>query len=158
MSQGTRAKSRLDRRRSGNLAELNMPLDVRVCLSNEDFIRLCQANPDLRLERSARGELIVMAPVGTEGGGRNAKLTIRLRVGVWAGTDGTGEYFDSSTGFRLPNGAIRSPDTSWIRKERWNALPPEQKRHSRPSPLTLPSSCVRRPTRERTFKKRCVNT
>ncbi len=103
-----------------------MPLDVRVCVSNEDFVRLCQANPDLRLERSAGGDLIIMAPVGTEGGGRNAKLTTRL--GVWAEADGKGEHFDSSTGFRLPNGATKSPDASWIRKDRWNALTPEQKK------------------------------
>jgi Uma2 family endonuclease len=111
---------------TGEFMELAMPLDVRVCVSNEDFGRLCQANPDLRLERSAGGELIIMAPVGTEGGGRNAKLTTRL--GVWAEVDGTGEHFDSSTGFRLPNGATKSPDASWVRKERWNTLTPEQKK------------------------------
>ncbi|MGA7501843.1 MAG: Uma2 family endonuclease [Isosphaeraceae bacterium] len=111
---------------AGEFMELAMPLDVHVCVSNEDFVRLCQANPDLRLERSAGGELIIMAPVGTEGGGRNAKLTTRL--GVWAEADGCGEHFDSSTGFRLPNGATKSPDASWVRKERWNALTPEQKK------------------------------
>ena len=68
----------------GEFMELAMPLDVHVCVSNEDFVRLCQANPDLRLERSAGGELIIMAPVGTEGGGRNASLTaIDARTWTW---------------------------------------------------------------------------
>jgi len=110
----------------GEVMELAMPLDVHVRVSDEDFVRLCQANPDLRLERSAGGELIIMAPVGTEGGGRNAKLTTRL--GVWAEADGSGDYFDSSTGFTLPDGGTKSPDASWVRKERWNALTPEQKK------------------------------
>ena len=85
------------------------------------FWRLCVANPDLRLERTARGEVIVMAPAGSDSGWRNGKLTMRL--GNWAEVDGTGEFFDSSTGYTLPNGAVRSPDASWIARDRWLSLP-----------------------------------
>jgi len=105
---------------------LAVPSGVRLQVSDDDFGTLCVANTDLRLERTAQGVLIVMAPAGSESGGRNAKLTTRL--GVWAETDGGGESFDSSTGFRLPNGATRSPDASWIRKDRWDALSPVQRR------------------------------
>jgi len=114
------ALARLDQ-----LLALAVPQDVHLRVSDEDFWRLCQKNPDLRLERTARGELIIMAPAGTESGGRNAKLTMRL--GIWVEADGTGEHFDSSTGYELPNGNTRSPDASWVRKERWNALTPEQR-------------------------------
>lgn len=109
---------------------LAVPPGIRLHVSNEDFERLCRQNPDLRLERTARGELIIMAPAGTGSGGRNAKLTTRL--GVWTEADGTGEHFDSSTGYTLPDGATRSPDASWIRKERWNALTSEQKERFAP--------------------------
>jgi Uma2 family endonuclease len=104
---------------------LAVPSDVRLRVSDDDFWRLCQNNPDLRLERTAGGDLVIMAPAGTGSGGRNARLTTRL--GVWAEADGTGEHFDSSTGYKLPNGNTRSPDASWIRKQRWNELTLEQK-------------------------------
>ncbi|MFO0889228.1 MAG: Uma2 family endonuclease [Isosphaeraceae bacterium] len=109
---------------------LAVPRDVWLHVSEEDFWRLCQQNPDLRLEHTVRGELIIMAPAGTESGARNAKLTMRL--GVWAEADGTGEHFDSSTGYKLPNGNTRSPDASWVHRERWNALTPEQKQKFAP--------------------------
>ena len=80
--------------------------------------------------RTALGELIVMPPAGTESGGRNASLTIRL--GIWAEADGTGRVFDSSTGFRLPNGATVSPDASWIELGRWEAISPEERRRFAP--------------------------
>jgi Uma2 family endonuclease len=89
--------------------------------SPKAFWRLCAANPDLRLERTAKGEVIVMAPAGSDSGWRNGKLTMRL--GIWAEQDDTGEFFDSSTGFTLPNGAVRSPDASWIVRDRWLAVP-----------------------------------
>jgi Uma2 family endonuclease len=125
MSTGVATTFRKAHRRSGETPNLAVPPDVCLRISDEDFGRLCRANPDLRLERTARGELVIMAPAGTESGGRNAKLTTRL--GVWAEANGTGEHFDSSTGYTLPNGATKSPDASWIRKERWNALTPEEK-------------------------------
>lgn len=117
-------------------------------VSDKVFWWLCGANPDLRLERTARGELIVMPPAGGETGSRNAKLTHRL--GAWAEVDGTGEYFDSSTGYKLPNGATRSPDASWIVRGRWEALSPKDRRRFAPicpdfvAELTSPSDTHRR--------------
>jgi len=111
---------------AGHRIELAVPRKVRLQVSDEDFALLCRANPDLRLERTAQGDLIVMAPAGSESGGRNAILTGRLYV--WAEADGTGVSFDSSAGFKFPNGATRSPDASWILKERWEALTPKEKR------------------------------
>ncbi|MBW4571582.1 MAG: Uma2 family endonuclease [Tolypothrix carrinoi HA7290-LM1] len=93
-------------------------------LTDEQFFQLCQANRDLRFERTATGELIIMPPTGGETGNRNGRLTQQLFN--WADADDTGIAFDSSTGFKLPNGADRSPDASWIKLERWNALTQEQ--------------------------------
>lgn len=94
-----------------------------IDLTDEQFFQLCQNNRDLRIERTAQGELILMPPTGWESGSRNAKLTQRL--GNWTDVDGTGVAFDSSTGYKLPNGANRSPDASWISKERLEALNPD---------------------------------
>ncbi len=92
-------------------------------LSDEQFYRLCQANRDLRLERTAERKLVIMPPTGWETGNRNSRLVQRL--GNWADVDGTGLVFDSSTGFRLPNGAIRSPDAAWVKRDRLAALNPD---------------------------------
>lgn len=89
-------------------------------MSDDEFFMFCQANPDLRMERTAEGDLIIMAPTGGKTGQRNAELT-RL-FGNWAAIDGTGIVFDSSTEFRLPNGALRSPDVSWVRRSQWESL------------------------------------
>ena len=93
--------------------------------SDEEFAQFCAQYPELRIEMSSEGEMIIMLPVVSEGGKRNFKLTGRFFI--WVEADGTGVGFDSSTGFTLPNGAKRSPDVSWIRHERWNALSDEQK-------------------------------
>lgn len=98
-------------------------LSPTIELTDEQFFQLCQNNQDLRIERTAQGELILMPPTGWVSGNRNAKLTQRL--GNWTDADGTGIAFDSSTGYRLPNGANRSPDASWISKERLEALNPD---------------------------------
>ena len=82
-------------------------------------------NSELRLELSVNGEVIIMPPAFSDTGNRNFNIAVQL--GVWADQDGTGEAFDSSTGFTLPNGAIRSPDASWIKSDRWNALTDKQK-------------------------------
>lgn len=111
---------------SAEIVALAIPSGVRLVVSAEDFGRLCAVNGDLRLERTAEGVLIVMSPAGSESGSRNAELTAQLVV--WASTDGTGVAFDSSAGFTLPNGAIRAPEASWIRKERWEALSAKQRR------------------------------
>ena len=93
---------------------------------DDEFFDFCARHESLRLERSAQGDLIVMPPTGGETGRSNFRLNVHF--GNWALADGTGEGFDSSTTFRLPNGANRSPDVSWIRRERWEALTPEQRR------------------------------
>lgn len=97
------------------------PADLK--LSDEQFYHLCQGNRDLRLERTATGKLVIMPPTGWGTGNRNLRLGQRL--GNWADEDGTGIVFDSSTGFRLPNGAIRSPDVAWVRQDRLTALNPD---------------------------------
>ncbi len=94
------------------------PLATKV--SDEEFAELCRLNPELQIERTSEGELVIMAPTGGKSGRRNAKLT--MAFGLWSELDGTGQSFDSSTLFSLPNGARRSPDLSWVRNERWNAL------------------------------------
>ena len=94
------------------------PLATKV--SDEEFAELCRLNPELQFERTSEGELVIMAPTGGKTGRRNAKLMIAF--GLWAERDGTGQAFDSSTLFSLPNNARRSPDLSWVRNERWNAL------------------------------------
>ena len=95
-------------------------------LTDEQFYQLCQVNRDLRLERTAKGELIIMPPTGGEAGNRNIKLAFQLEA--WNSQNALGIAFDSSTGFKLPNGAERSPDASWVRRERWDTLNAEQKR------------------------------
>jgi RNA polymerase sigma factor (TIGR02999 family) len=94
-------------------------------LTDEEFFDLCQRHKESRIERTKEGELIIMPPTGGEAGIRNAKLIARFVT--WAEQDGSGQGFDSSTGFTLPNRAIRSPDLSWLRNDRWNALSHEQK-------------------------------
>ena len=90
----------------------------------EQFYEFCQANRDLRIERTASGEVIITPPAFSDTGNRNIKIVQQLTN--WADYDTTGETFDSSAGFSLPNGATRSPDASWIKLERWNALSEEQ--------------------------------
>lgn len=104
---------------------LTIALEPSIRLTDEQFFQLCQSNQDLRFEKTAKGELIVMPPTGGETGNRNGRLTQQLFN--WSDTDESGIAFDSSTGFKLPNGADRSPDAAWIRKERWDALTPEDK-------------------------------
>jgi Uma2 family endonuclease len=95
-----------------------------IRLTDEQFYRLCEDNPELRLELTAEGELIVMSPTGSKTGLRNSRLTTQL--GEWARKHGNGVAFDSSTGFSLPNGSKRSPDASWLSRERWDALTAEE--------------------------------
>jgi len=93
-------------------------------MNDEEFFMFCQLNPELRIERTSGGDIIVMAPTGGKTGRRNARL-IAAFVN-WAEKDGGGQFFDSSTEFILPNGAGRAPDLSWIRNERWLALTERQ--------------------------------
>lgn len=98
-------------------------LDAITTLTHEQFWELSLSNRDVRLELTAQGKLIVMPPTGWESGKRNMKLGSRLSF--WSEADGTGVAFDSSTGFRLPNGAVRSPDVAWVRQDRLDALDPD---------------------------------
>lgn len=93
-------------------------------LTDEQFYQLGRDNPDLRFELTAGRELVIMAPTGSKTGWRNSKITQRLAN--WAEEDSTGLSFDSSTGFSLPNGAKRSPDASWLKRERWDVFSPKQ--------------------------------
>ncbi len=104
---------------------LTVNLQSVLELTDEQFFNLCQANRDLRFERTATGELIIMPPTGGETGNKNARITQQLMN--WTDADGTGIAFGSSTCFKLPNGADRSPDASWIKLERWDALTEEEK-------------------------------
>lgn len=94
-------------------------------LTDEQFEQLAAANQDLQLELTAKGELIIMPPTGGETGNRNFETYIDL--GIWNRQTHLGKAFDSSTGFRLPQGGTRSPDASWVRMERWNTLTKEQR-------------------------------
>jgi Uma2 family endonuclease len=93
-------------------------------LDDEQFYQLCQANRDMKLELSAIGELIVMPPTRGTTGKRNSDLNLEL--GLWNRRTGLGIVFDSSTVFKLPRGANRSPDAAWIPLEKWNNLTSEQ--------------------------------
>jgi Uma2 family endonuclease len=99
-------------------------------LTDEKFLELCLDNPTLRLEMTAKGELIVTGPTASETGRRNSKLNQRLAN--WAEQDGMGECFDSSACFTLPNGAKLSPDASWVRRERYEALTEDEREQFAP--------------------------
>ncbi|MDZ8053564.1 MAG: Uma2 family endonuclease [Aulosira sp. ZfuVER01] len=107
------------------MTPLTLNLNSVIKLTSEEFYQLCQDNPDLKLERNAAGELIIMPPTGGETGKRNS--TINAQLWLWNEENQLGEVFDSSTGFTLPNGADRSPDVSWVEKSRWNSLTKEQR-------------------------------
>ncbi|MBS9383439.1 MAG: Uma2 family endonuclease [Dolichospermum sp. BR01] len=107
---------------------LQIPQSLKF--TDDKFVEMVAANKDLRLELSAQGELSIMSPTGGETGDRN--LELGGQVWFWNRQNGLGKAFDSSTGFKLPNGATRSPDVSWIKMERWNALTPEQRKRFLP--------------------------
>lgn len=104
---------------------VTLNLDPIIQLTPEQFYQLCQQNPELKLERSATGELHIMSPTGGETGRVNMKISLQLAL--WNEQTQLGEVFDSSTGFHLPNGSDRSPDAAWIAQERWHNLTPEQR-------------------------------
>ena len=99
-------------------------------ISDLDLEKLCQENPDARLEIDAQGKLIAMSPTGSESGRRN--ISLAAQVWNWNSQTKLGVAFDSSTGFRLANGAIRSPDVSWVKLSKWNSLSKQQKRKFAP--------------------------
>ena len=105
---------------------VNIPPALTLTVTREQFVQLALANRDLQLERTATGELIVMPPTGSDTGNRN--LDIEGQLWLWNRQTKLGKAFNSSSGFHLPNGANRSPDASWVRQERWNALTREQQK------------------------------
>ena len=111
-----------------NAITLQIPKSLKF--TDDKFVEIVAANKDLRLELSSQGELSIMSPTGGETGNRNFEMCLDL--GYWNRQNGLGKAFDSSTGFKLPNGATRSPDVSWIKIERWNALTPEQRKRFLP--------------------------
>jgi len=112
------------------MTALTLNLHSIIQLTDEQFYQLCQDNETLRFERTATGELIIMPPAGGETSNRNARLTAQLWI--WNQQNKLGKVFDYSGGFKLPNGADRSPDASWVKLERWNALTPEQQKRFLP--------------------------
>ena len=108
------------------MTTLTLNLNPIIKLTDDQFFQLCQENENIRLERTAKGELIIMSPAGGETGNSNAGLT--AQIWIWNESHKLGKVFDSSTGFKLPNGADRSPDASWVKLERWNALTREQQK------------------------------
>ncbi len=128
MSRGVKSRPSGRRRsRKGEPAEiaLRLPIDVRLFVSTPGFGRLCAANPELRLERTAKGAIEAMPPASGGTGARNGRLT--AQVVLWSIEERRGTAFDSSAGFTLPNGAVRSPDASWIHNDRWLALTTTQR-------------------------------
>jgi Uma2 family endonuclease len=110
---------------------LHSPLELTIELTDEQFFQLCIDNRDLRFERTASGGLIIMPPTGSETGNFNIDLSYQLQS--WSRQNKhLGIAFDSSTGFKLPDGTDISPDAAWIRRDRWDALTAEEKKKFAP--------------------------
>jgi Uma2 family endonuclease len=95
-------------------------------MTDDEYVEFCAENPDLRVERSAKGDILIMPPVGGESSFRNSELSAELRS--WARKDGRGRAFDSSVEYFLPNGAAYSPDASWVLRSRLDKLTRDEKR------------------------------
>jgi Uma2 family endonuclease len=105
------------------MTAVTLNLDALTTLTPDQFWALSLTNRDVRLELTAQGKLIVMPPTGWESGKRNSNANADLVF--WNRRAGLGVVFDSSTGFILPNGAIRSPDAAWVKQDRMDALNPK---------------------------------
>jgi Uma2 family endonuclease len=99
-------------------------------MTDEQFFQLCQANSDLRFERNANGEMVIMSPTGGETSNRNASITAQLWL--WNQQYQLGQIFDSSGGFKLRNGADRSPDAAWVCNQKWEQLTAAEKQRFLP--------------------------
>jgi Uma2 family endonuclease len=108
-----------------SLGHVTLRIRPAIEMTDDEFFALCQLNRDLRFERTSEGDIIIMPPTGGATGIRNSSITGQLYN--WAKRDATGAIFDSSTGFKLPNGADRSPDAAWIPLSRLKKLTAEQK-------------------------------
>ncbi|MBD2597083.1 Uma2 family endonuclease [Nostoc spongiaeforme FACHB-130] len=107
------------------MTAITFNLNAIVKLTDEQFYQLCRENPDVKFERNNKGELTVMPPTGGETGKSNFEIAVEF--GIWNRQTKLGVCFDSSTCFKLPNGANRSPDVAWIKQDRWDALTPKEK-------------------------------
>jgi len=103
---------------------VKMPVSV-VDMSDDQFFYFCQVNRELQIERTAEGDILIMAPEGSGSGQRDAEATVQL--GTWAKRNGTGVVFGSSAGFTLPNRAVRSPDAAWVLKSRLKRFSKEER-------------------------------
>jgi Uma2 family endonuclease len=104
---------------------ITLKMQPAVDLSDAEFFALCQANRELRFERNAEGDVFIMSPTGGETGRRSALITAQLVM--WALEDGSGTAFDSSTGFHLSDGSVRSPDAAWISNDRYASLSDDER-------------------------------
>ncbi|MDZ8054799.1 MAG: Uma2 family endonuclease [Aulosira sp. ZfuVER01] len=107
------------------MTAITINLNPIIQLTDNQFYQLCRENPEVKFERNADGELLIMSPTGGETGNYNSEINADFVI--WNRQTQLGICFDSSTCFKLPNGANRSPDVAWIVKDRWNALTPEEK-------------------------------
>ncbi len=114
---------------------INSDIDIEVRgdrndeMTDKEFFNFCIQNRDLRIERDENGQIFIMAPVNVEGGNQNGKIFGYLFA--WNIIKQTGECFDSSTGYTLPDNSVRSPDASWMPLAKWNAIPKEERqKHS----------------------------
>jgi Uma2 family endonuclease len=110
------------------VAELARPMAIQWerGMTDDEYSQFCADNPDLRIERSPEGDILIIPPVGGESGYRNSELTVQL--GTWARKDGRGRAFDSSVEYFLPSGAAYSPGASWVLRARLDRLTREEKR------------------------------
>lgn len=113
-----------------NSIELPIRLRTAMPMSDEEFMDFCAANEPARCERDANGEIIVMSPTGSDGGG--TELEVGLELGIWARADGRGRVFGPSAGFKLPDTSVRAADAAWISLRRWNALSREEQKSYAP--------------------------
>ena len=104
---------------------LRIRLQPALCPTDDQFYEFCRLNPEMRIERGAEGEVTIMAPAGWESARKNAEITFQLQA--WARQDATGTAADSSAGYLLPNGAVRSPDASWVTNARLASVTAEQR-------------------------------
>ena len=112
--------------------EVELPVRIRPehAMTDEELMRFCAVNDPLRIERDSNGELIVMSPSGSEGGG--TELDVASQLLVWARQDGRGRAFGSNAGFTLPDGSVRAGDAMWVSWQRWNSLTAEDQKRFAP--------------------------
>ncbi|MBE9228552.1 Uma2 family endonuclease [Phormidium sp. LEGE 05292] len=112
------------------ITPLVLQMSPAIEMTDEQFFNFCQQNRNYHIERTANGEITIIPPTGSETGNRNFDLIVQL--GIWTRQNGTGIGFDSSAGFTLPNGAIKSSDAAWIKLEKWQSLTSEQQQKFAP--------------------------